>query len=148
MKKLFAIAATVVLFATACSGSHSEKESNDTATEAAEHVKPSVEVLDDDTAYRPGIRPEMPTIIDFNATWCMPCKVFAPVFHSACEAFPNVKFVSADVDNMPLTAEAYGISSIPTVIFINTDGTETRYVGTGDLLPAERFNDLINEFTR
>lgn len=52
--------------------------------------------------------------IDFNATWCGPCRQFAPYFEAAAKTFDGqAKFVSIDTDSFPTVAEAFGIESIP-----------------------------------
>lgn len=105
----------------------------------------AVKVLKNDKLYRPGFKYQRLTILDFNATWCGPCKQFAPVFDSVAEKFVGkVDFVSIDTDNNPLTANAFGIEAIPTVIFIYPDGKTKSYVGTQDLLPESRFESLVN----
>ena len=99
--------------------------------------------LENDTILRPGMIPSRPTVIDFNAVWCGPCRAFKPIFHEAAPKFADVDFISCDIDEMPQTAQAFGIRTVPTVIFINTDGHTTQYIGTEDLMPAEKFENLI-----
>ncbi len=115
------------------------------AKEAAVAAQPKgVVVLDNDEAYRPGQKVSRLTILDFNAVWCGPCKQFAPAFDEAAKHFgANVDFVSVDVDNNPNTANAFGVQSIPTVIFLYPNGKSKAYVGTGDLLPASKFISLV-----
>lgn len=71
-----------------------------------------------------------PMVIDFNATWCGPCRQFAPVFHSVAADFDGrVTFVSVDVDKSPELAAQYGVQSIPFVVYLMPDGTAYRTVG-------------------
>lgn len=119
---------------------------NDDATAlAAEAAKAKgVTVLDNDGLYRPGKKVSRLTILDFNAVWCGPCKQFTPVFDEAAKNFGGaVDFVSVDVDNNPETAGAFGVESIPTVIFLFPNGKSKTYVGTGELLPASKFTALV-----
>lgn len=152
MKKTLLAAATVMLAMTACSGSKTDgsddKNKVEQIVEQAHDNKDAVVDLTDDNAYRPGFKPEVPTILDFNATWCPPCKALKPVFHAAAERFHDVKFVSVDVDNLPQTAAAYGVRNIPTVIFVKPDGSETRYIGTEELLPADKFDALVQDLMK
>lgn len=54
--------------------------------------------------------------VDAYATWCGPCKVFAPTFARAAQAHPRVAFVKVDVDRNPRFAAQHQIQSIPTLL--------------------------------
>lgn len=126
-------------------GVDAQTDSDSQAAIAAEKTqKQDVTELADDKAYRPGMKVDRLTILDFNATWCGPCKQFSPVFHEAAKKFgKRVNFVSIDTDRNPETADAFNIQSIPTVVFIYPNGKTKRFVGTGDLMPQSKFNALI-----
>ncbi|MGP1413584.1 MAG: thioredoxin [Bacillales bacterium] len=57
-------------------------------------------------------------ILDFNATWCGPCRMLHPVFDKVSEEIENVKFISVDVDDNPTLSAKFGIRSIPTLIIL------------------------------
>ncbi|MDE6300987.1 MAG: thioredoxin family protein [Muribaculaceae bacterium] len=101
--------------------------------------------LDNDNLYRPDTKVDVLTVLDFNAVWCGPCKRLDPVFHAAAEKYQNVKFVSVDVDANPETAKAFGAQSIPHVVILNPAGATKSFTGTEDLLPAEKFFEIINK---
>ncbi len=135
MKKyLFAIVA-LALSVTSCSNN---KETQNEASEITEvdtvevvanaEVDPVIE-LKDDAKYRPDIKVEKATVIDFNATWCPPCQRLKPVFHSLAGKYPEVEFVSIDTDVNPETAKAFGIESIPTIIVMTPEGKMETVVG-------------------
>ncbi len=168
MKKYLFIAAVAALSLASCAKSESKTDGGESeAVEAiestgttgvpddntADEILPrwnaekygKVEELTDDNALRPDTKVSGLTVVDFNATWCMPCKQFAPVFHDAAGKYEGVHFVSADIDKLPATAQAFAIEAVPTVVFIKPDGTTLRFVGTEDLLPAEKFEKLIND---
>jgi thioredoxin 1 len=56
-------------------------------------------------------------VVDFFASWCIPCKHIAPEFTSLEEKNPGVVFLKVDVDENSETAEAYMVSVMPTFIF-------------------------------
>lgn len=144
MKKYLFIAAVAALSLASCGKSESKAvEAADPQWSAEKYGK--VEELTDDNALRPDTKVSGLTIVDFNATWCVPCKQFAPVFHEAAGKYEGVHFVSADIDKLPATAQAFQIEAVPTVVFIKADGTTMRFVGTEDLLPAAAFDKLIND---
>lgn len=66
-----------------------------------------------------------PTVIDFNATWCKPCRTMTPIFHKlASEMGEEYNFVSIDIDKRPELAAKYNVQAVPTFIFLDADGKE------------------------
>lgn len=57
------------------------------------------------------------TVVDFFATWCMPCKMLSPIIEElAADYDGKAKIVKLDIDAAGKTAEEYKVYSVPTVI--------------------------------
>ncbi|XP_061487840.1 thioredoxin-like [Rhineura floridana] len=56
-------------------------------------------------------------VIDFSATWCGPCKMIKPFFHSLSEKYPDVVFVEIDVDDAQDVAAHCDVKCMPTFQF-------------------------------
>jgi thioredoxin 1 len=72
----------------------------------------------DDTFEEIVLKSERPTVVDFWAAWCGPCKMVAPELEKLAEKYEgNVDVVKVDVDANPGLSRAFNILSIPTIAF-------------------------------
>jgi thioredoxin 1 len=55
-------------------------------------------------------------LVDFWASWCGPCRLFAPVFEKASDEHPDIVFGKVDTEAERSLAAAAGIQSIPTLM--------------------------------
>ena len=54
-------------------------------------------------------------VVDFNATWCGPCRMLGPILDELSDELDDVEFFACDVDDNGDLAQAFGIQSIPAV---------------------------------
>ncbi|MYW63237.1 thioredoxin [Streptomyces sp. SID8379] len=81
-------------------------------------------------------------LIDFWASWCGPCKQFAPVYEKAAEANPDLVFGKVDTEAQPELAAAFGIQSIPTLMIVRDQVAVFAQPGA---LPQEALDDVIGQ---
>ena len=84
-------------------------------------------------------------LIDFWAEWCGPCKMFAPVFESTAEKYPDFGFASCDTQAQEEVAALFGIRSIPTLAIFKERVMVFQQAGA---LPAEALDDIIQQTTK
>ena len=65
----------------------------------------------EETVTEPGI-----TLVDWWASWCGPCRMFAPVFQAASEKHQDITFGKIDTEDQPALSAAARITSIPTLM--------------------------------
>lgn len=79
-----------------------------------------------------------PALIDFYATWCGPCKKVAPIVASMAQKYGGkMDFYKVDVDEQEELASLFGINSIPTLLFIPTEGKPHMQIGLMDSMQMD-----------
>jgi thioredoxin len=73
---------------------------------------------------------DKPAVIDFNATWCGPCRRIAPILDELAKEYEGkIVIYKVDVDKNREVAEAFGISSIPAILYIPLNSEPVMTVG-------------------
>ncbi len=84
-----------------------------------------------------------PAIIDFYADWCQPCKIVAPILEELKEEYGDkLNIFKVDTEDQRELSSVFGIQSIPSLLFIPTEGQPQMAMGA---LPKETFKQAISE---
>ena len=88
---------------------------------------------------------DKPAIIDFYADWCGPCKVVAPVLEELDGVYDGIDIYKIDTEAEVDLARAFGIQSIPSILFIPMGEQPQMAMGA---LPKNAFEEAIREILK
>ena len=141
MKKTILIAMAILAFGFAANAQEKKEESKVKHLTYSEFLKKvwDFEKSPDTFIYKG----KLPAVIDFYADWCGPCRRVAPIMERMADEYDGKLLVyKVNVDQEKELANAFGVSSIPMVLFIPLEGQPMMQVGA---LPEEGYKKVVEE---
>ena len=98
--------------------------------------------VNDDTFEAVVLKGDKPTLVDFWAPWCGPCRAIGPVMEEIAKAYvEQINVVKVNVDENPKTSLRYCVRCIPTILLIKNGQVRESQVG---MIPKAQLKALID----
>ena len=96
------------------------------------------------TKFNDIINSEVPTLVDFSATWCGPCKMMEPILQNLSKKVGNsARILKVDIDKNPAVANLYQIQSVPTLLLFVKGEIKWRQSG---VVNEQHLAEIISKF--
>ncbi|MBI4209166.1 MAG: thioredoxin [Deltaproteobacteria bacterium] len=103
----------------------------------------SVQAVSDGEFEEEVLKSEKPTLVDFWASWCAPCRAIAPVVEELAQQYgEKVQFLKLNVDENQETPVRYGVRGIPTLILFKGGQVFDQIVGA---VPKKDLESLVKK---
>lgn len=103
----------------------------------------NVNAVEDGTFQEKVLGADRPTLVDFWATWCAPCRAIAPVVEELASQYDGkVDFYKLNIDENPDTPGNYGVRGIPTLILFKDGKVVDQVVGA---VPKSQLDSMIQK---
>ncbi len=90
------------------------------------------------------INSEVPTLVDFSAAWCGPCKMMEPILQNLSKKVGNsARILKVDIDKNPAVANLYQIQSVPTLLLFVKGEIKWRQSG---VVNEQHLAEIISKF--
>jgi thioredoxin 1 len=90
------------------------------------------------------INSDTPTLVDFFAEWCGPCKMMKPIFAELKATLGDgITILKIDVDKSPKAAAAYQIQSMPTLLLFRNGEIKWRQSG---VIPVKQLMQVLEQY--
>ena len=101
----------------------------------------NVRELTDDNFEAEVLNSDVPTLVDFWAVWCGPCRAVAPIVEQLADAHQDkLKVFKMDIDHHKITPQKYQVRSIPTLLLFKGGQVAETIIGAQ---PRKKIEDKI-----
>ena len=89
------------------------------------------------------LKSDVPTLVDFWAVWCGPCKQIAPMVDAIANDYKGrLKVAKLDIDSNQITAQQYSVKSIPTLLIFKGGRVVSQLIGA---MPRKKLEDEVKK---
>ena len=157
MKKLLLILAAAASISLASCGSKAPADTDATADTAATEITVAPQAEAEEATLNSAAVVELkagetvhpdsqPVVVDFNATWCGPCKRFAPAFHEVAALYAaKATFMSCDVDKCEAFSKENNVQTIPCIMIFYPESTGRTPVRHEGYMSADEFKTFLDK---